>query len=157
MRENWTEVVTGAAVLAGAAAFLFYMLQSTGFATGGVSYPLTASFRSAEGVSVGTDVRMAGVKVGSVTAMKLDPTTFRALTTLAMAEAVPVPDDSTAVISSEGLLGGNFVEIMPGGSLSNYAPGAEVRDTQGAVSLVTLLMKFAGGAASGGSTPAAPQ
>ncbi|MBI1416486.1 MAG: outer membrane lipid asymmetry maintenance protein MlaD [Limimaricola sp.] len=157
MRENWTEVGTGAAVLVGAAAFLFYLLNSTGFAAGGVTYPLTASFRSAEGVSVGTDVRMAGVKVGSVVAMKLDPTTFRAQTTLAVADAVPVPDDSTAVISSEGLLGGNFVEIMPGGSLTNYAPGAEVQDTQGAVSLVSLLMKFVGGAASGSGTATGPQ
>jgi phospholipid/cholesterol/gamma-HCH transport system substrate-binding protein len=58
---------------------------------------------------------------------------------------VLLPDDSAIVISSEGLLGGNFVEILPGGSTDNLAPGAEIEDTQGAVSIITLLMKFAGG------------
>jgi phospholipid/cholesterol/gamma-HCH transport system substrate-binding protein len=65
-----------------------------------------------------------------------------------------VPDDSTLVISSEGLLGGNFVEIMPGGSPDNYPPGSEILDTQGAVSLLSLLVKFAaGGGANNEATP----
>ena len=56
-----------------------------------------------------------------------------------------MPDDSAAVISSEGLLGGNYVELLPGGSLTNFDPGSEIEDTQGAVSLVSLLAQFAAG------------
>ncbi len=155
MRESVSEVITGAAVLAGAVAFLFYAAQATGFSDSTAGYSLNASFRSAEGVKVGTDVRLAGVKVGTVTGMALNSDTFRADTTMSLIPAVQVPNDSTLVISSEGLLGGNFVEIMPGGSLDNYAPGAEILDTQGAVSLLSLLVKFAAG--SGGGNDGATQ
>ncbi|MBE3639016.1 outer membrane lipid asymmetry maintenance protein MlaD [Mangrovicoccus algicola] len=145
MSENVTEVAVGGAVLAVAAAFLFYALGTAGGMGGGSGYPLTASFRSAEGIGVGTDVRMAGVKVGAVTGMDLNAETFRAEATVQIENGIELPDDSAIVISSEGLLGGNFVEILPGGSAYNYEAGDEVLDTQGAVSLISLLMKFVGG------------
>ncbi|WP_108261045.1 outer membrane lipid asymmetry maintenance protein MlaD [Mangrovicoccus ximenensis] len=145
MSENATEVAVGGAVLAVAAAFLFYALSSTGGMSSSSGYPLTASFRSAEGIGVGTDVRMAGVKVGSITGMDLNAQTFRAEATVQINNGIELPDDSAIVISSEGLLGGNFVEILPGGSAYNYEAGDEILDTQGAVSLISLLMKFVGG------------
>ena len=146
MKENPTEVIVGAAVLAAAAGFLFFASQTTGFGKGAASgYDLRASFRSAEGVAVGTDVRLAGVKIGTVTGMALDPATFRAETVLTLINDIQIPADSTAVVASEGLLGGNFVEIMPGGSFDNLAAGDAFFDTQGSVSVVSLLMKFAGG------------
>ena len=112
---------------------------------GGGDYALAASFRSGEGITVGTDIRLAGVKVGTVSQMRLNEKTFRADTILSVKEGILIPDDSAAVISSEGLLGGNFVEIYPGGSLDNFSNGDEIEDTQGAVSLVSLLMKFVSG------------
>ncbi|WP_343079531.1 outer membrane lipid asymmetry maintenance protein MlaD [Ostreiculturibacter nitratireducens] len=145
MSENATEVVTGAAVLAAAVGFLIYVGQSTGFSGPAGAYELKASFRSVEGVSVGTDVRLAGVKVGTVTSLALNPVTFFADATVSIAEDIELPDDSAILVSSEGLLGGNFVEILPGGSLTNYAAGDEIEDTQGAVSVISLLMKFAAG------------
>ena len=145
MRENLTEVVTGTVVLAIAALFLTFALQRTGGGAGEGAYALVASFRSADGVAVGTDVRLAGVKVGSVTALELNPTTFRAEAEISLRGDVALPDDSAILISSEGLLGGNFVEIQPGGSPFNFEPGDEVTDTQGAVSLISLLLKFVGG------------
>lgn len=145
MSENVTEVAVGGAVLAVALGFLIFALSSTGGMGTNQGYPLTANFRSAEGVGIGTDVRMAGVKVGTITDMVLNPTTFRAEATMAIRNGIDLPDDSAVVISSEGLLGGNFVEILPGGSPFNYGSGDEVTDTQGAVSLITLLMKFVGG------------
>jgi phospholipid/cholesterol/gamma-HCH transport system substrate-binding protein len=69
-----------------------------------------------------------------------------------MRKDVAVPTDSTILISSEGLLGGNFVEVQPGGALEFLEPGGEIEDTQGAVSLITLLMKFAGGGSEGTAT-----
>jgi len=145
MSHSTTEITVGAAVLALGVGFAIYAGQIAGVGGGGAGYPLTASFRSAEGVSLGTDVRLAGVKVGTVTGIDLDPQTFRAMTTFTVQNGVSLPDDSSVVISSEGLLGGNFVEILPGGSPFNYEAGDEVLDTQGAVSLISLLLKFVAG------------
>jgi|SRR6056297_2650249 len=145
MSENKTEVVVGALVLAVALGFAAYAGKTTGIATGGGEYALNASFRSADGVGVGTDVRLAGVKVGRVTELRLDPGTYRAKAIFTVSEDIEVPDDSAVAISSEGLLGGNYVEILPGGSPFYFEPGDEIEFTQGAVSLVSLLMKFVSG------------
>jgi len=147
MAENsTTEVLVGGAVLALALGFFLYAANATGVGTGTDGhYDLKASFRSVEGVTVGTDVRLAGVKVGTITALDLNPQTFRADATFTVKDGVELPDDTAAVISSEGLLGGNFVELVPGGSPFNLEPGQEVLDTQGSVSLISLLMKFAAG------------
>jgi phospholipid/cholesterol/gamma-HCH transport system substrate-binding protein len=146
MTHNTTEVLTGAGVLAVAAGFLFYMAQVGGIGAGSSSDAIyTASFRSAEGIGVGTDVRLAGVKVGSVLDMDLDPATFRAETVLSVDPAVQLPEDTAIVISSEGLLGGSFVELLPGGSPFSLDPGSEILDTQSSVSIVQLLLKFVSG------------
>jgi phospholipid/cholesterol/gamma-HCH transport system substrate-binding protein len=149
MAYERAEILAGAAVLAVAAGFALYAVRGSGVVSEPDSYPLSASFRSVEGVTVGTDVRLAGVKVGTVTALTLNPETFFADAIISMRKDVAVPVDSTILISSEGLLGGNFVEVQPGGALETLEPGGEIEDTQGAVSLITLLMKFAGGGAEG--------
>ncbi|GGB24769.1 outer membrane lipid asymmetry maintenance protein MlaD [Allosediminivita pacifica] len=147
MSHSAGEVVVGGVVLAGALAFGLYTVQVTGLEFGGAGdgYQLSASFRSAEGVGVGTDVRLAGVKIGSVSGVALDPETYRAETTVTIRDGIEIPDDSAIVVASEGLLGGSFVEINPGGSPFYYGPGDQIQDTQGAVSLISLLMKFVGG------------
>lgn len=145
MTHSAAEVAVGGAVLAAALAFGLYTVQSTGFAFGSTGYELRASFRSVEGISVGTDVRLAGVKVGAVTGIALNAETYRADTTVSLNEGVQVPDDSVIAIASEGLLGGNYVEISPGGSLFYYEPGEEILDTQGSVSLLNLLLRYIGG------------
>ncbi|KIC51072.1 outer membrane lipid asymmetry maintenance protein MlaD [Tateyamaria sp. ANG-S1] len=146
MAENTTEVLVGGVVLAAAIGFAVYGAQVAGLgSSGGASYPLTASFRSLEGVNVGTDVRLAGVKIGTVTDVALNPETFRADTVVSVRSNTQIPDDSAIVISSEGLLGGNFVEIVPGGSPFYFEEGDEITDTQGSVSLISLLLKFVSG------------
>ena len=146
MAENATEVAVGGAVLAAAAGFLFYVVNATGVgSTPSGVYELGASFRSVQGIAVGTDVRMAGVKIGRVTDIRLDPTTFRAATVFSVQDGIEIPDDSAVAISSEGLLGGTYVEVLPGGSPFYLEPGTEIEFTQGSVSLVSLLMKFVGG------------
>jgi phospholipid/cholesterol/gamma-HCH transport system substrate-binding protein len=145
MSHNTTEVVVGGAVLAAAIGFVIYAGQATGFSQSSADYELEASFRSVEGVTVGTDVRLAGVKVGTVTAMDLNAETYRADTRFSIDDGIAIPDDSAAVVASEGLLGGNFVEILPGGSPFYYAAGDEIIDTQGSVSLIQLLMRFVAG------------
>lgn len=156
MTESATEVLTGLGVLAVAAGFLAYAAGGTGIVSRSDSYPLRASFRSVEGVTVGTDVRMSGVKIGSVTALALNPKTFFADATVSVRNDIAVPDDSTILVTSEGLLGGAFVEIQPGGSPTDLEAGAEIENTQGAVSVISLLMKF-GSAATGTTAGAPPQ
>lgn len=149
MSGHTTEVIVGGVVLAVAVGFLAYVGSATGFADRNNGYPLTASFRSLEGVVVGTDVKLAGVKIGTITDIELNPATFRADTHFEVKHGIDIPDDSAVVISSEGLLGGNYVEVLPGGSPFNFEPGAEIEDTQGAISLVNLLMKFVTGSDGG--------
>lgn len=151
MSHSVGEVLTGGAVLAVAAGFALYVAQGTGLRLGGDSYQLHASFRSIQGISAGADVRLAGVKVGTITDMRLNPTTYFADTTIAMNRGVLVPEDSAIVISQDGLLGGAYVEILPGGAPDDIAPGGEIEDTQGAVSLLSLLLKFVGGEGEGAS------
>ena len=100
---NMTEVLVGAVVLAGAIGFAVYAGQTAGISRGGETYALNASFRSLEGVTVGTDVRLAGVKIGAVTDVTLDVDTYRADTEFGISRGIEIPDDSAAVISSEGL------------------------------------------------------
>ena len=146
MSENRTELLVGAGVLAVAIAFLVYATGVTGTVRSGSGYDITASFRSVEGITVGSDIRLAGVKIGSVTGLSLNPKTFRADAELSIDEGIALPEDSSIVIASEGLLGGNFVEILPGGSPDDLEPGAQVADTQGAISLIQLLSRFVGSA-----------
>ena len=156
MAYERAEIATGAAVLAVALGFVVYAAQGAGLMQSPDSYPLTASFRSVEGITVGSDVRLAGVKIGTITELQLNPQTFFADAKILLRNDVLLPTDSSILISSEGLLGGNFVELLPGGALDNLAPGDEIEDTQGAVSLITLLLKFVGGEGDSPVEPAAP-
>ena len=152
MAEHRAEILTGAAVLAVALGFVLYATQGLDLSGQAGSYPLRASFRSVEGITVGSDVRLGGVKVGTITDLQLNPQTFFADATIAVQDPIQLPTDSAILISSEGLLGGNYVEIIPGGALENLGPGDEIEDTQGSVSLISLLMAFVGGK----SDPAEP-
>lgn len=146
MANSVTETLLGAAVLLTAVGFVAYGSQSTGLGVGGDGrYTLNARFGSVEGISVGTDVRLAGVKIGSVNKLELNPETYRAEVGLAINDVIKVPDDSDVKIASEGLLGGNYVEITPGGSEFMLEEGDEILLTQSAISFLNLLMKFVTG------------
>lgn len=145
MANSATETIVGGAVLAAAVGFLVFVSSSVGFGTTSNGYELKASFRSTDGVSVGTDVRMAGVKIGTVTELNLDPESYRAVMSLSVDNTMKIPDDSGVAISQEGLLGGTFVEIVPGASDFHFEEGGEFLETQGSVSLISLLLKFVAG------------
>ena len=144
MAENKLESAAGLLVVAAALGFVIFAGKGAGMGSGGDTYDLRASFRSIEGVSLGSDVKLAGVKVGTLTQVSLNPQTYMADAVLSLQKSVELPSDSAVLISSEGLLGGNFIELQPGGMPDVLAPGDEIEDTQGAVSLVSLLMKFVG-------------
>jgi len=144
MAENRLEILTGALVLAAALGFVAFAGHSAGIGSSPNTYPLKASFRSVQGISAGSDVKLAGVKVGKITSMTLNPDTYFADVVIQVEKQIQLPTDSAILISSEGLLGGNYVELVPGGLPDVLAPGDEIEDTQGAVSLVQLLLKFVG-------------
>jgi phospholipid/cholesterol/gamma-HCH transport system substrate-binding protein len=139
--RTW-EVLLGAVVVVAAAIFVFFALRTTGTTLSqSAGYELHATFRSAEGVRTGSEVRLAGVKIGTVTGLTLNPQTFRAEMTIGVDQTIELPLDSSIQVASEGLLGGVFIEILPGGDFDNLAAGDTFQDTQSAVSLIALLLR----------------
>ena len=138
MRENWAETVVGAVVLIGAAVFLGYLMTvgQVGPKAGG--YSVKARFGQVGALKEGDDVRVAGVRVGQVTGVTLDPKTYFAATELMIDRGVNLPSDSTAKITSDGLLGGAYISVEPGGAETMLKPGGEIQNTQGAVDLFGL-------------------
>lgn len=150
------ETLVGALVLAVAAAFLgFAMLQAGEAGGAGDGRELIARFDRADGIAPGADVRLSGVKVGSVSAVSLDRETYQARVTLVVAEDVPVPIDSVARVATDGLLGGAYVSIEPGGDVEMLPAGGEFEATQGSVDIITLFASLArSGQGQGGQTGA---
>ena len=146
LASNVSETLIGAAVLAVAGSFLYFASQSTGFSTEAGRYNLLASFRSVEGLSIGSDVKLSGVKIGTLTGVSLDPDTYQALTVMAIDNEVLIPDDADIKVLTNGLLGAAFLEITAGGSPFMLEPGGEIIYTQGSISLLNLLLKFSNGA-----------
>ncbi len=140
-RRNAAEVVTGAAVLLIAAGFLAYAVAHSGRSVA-AGYPLSARFDRIDGLNVGADVRMAGVKIGTVTSARVDPKTFLAEVGFTVQPGIELPKDSSAEITSDGLLGGKYLSLVPGGDSAVLQPGQVVTITQSAVSLEQLLGKF---------------
>lgn len=140
--RSLAEMLTGAVVLAIAGLFLGYAILHSGKAGTPTGLVLTARFDKIDGLNSGADVRIAGVKVGSVTAMRIDPQSFAAEVTLSVDPTLKLPSDSSAEITSEGLLGGKYVSIVPGGSDRVLANGGRITETQGSVSLESLLGRF---------------
>lgn len=138
--DSRAELFAGGIVLAVAAGFLLLAAGPRLMPGGG--YDLIAAFPNVEGIETGSEIRMAGVPVGRVTEISLNPETYLAEAKLRLRDGVLLPTDSAAVIQSDGLLGGAYLELQAGGSLDNLAPGDEIEDVQGAVSLLSLMMKF---------------
>jgi phospholipid/cholesterol/gamma-HCH transport system substrate-binding protein len=147
-RRGIAEVVTGAVVLVLAAGFLVFAVAHSGRSAVGASYKLHAQFDHIDGLNQGADVRIAGVKVGNVLDMTVDPKTFLAVVTLSVNDNIHLPKDTSAEITSESLLGGKFLNLTPGGTADDLKPGDAITITQSSISLEQLLGKFIFSAAS---------
>lgn len=145
MASNAAETLIGAAVLVAAGGFMFFAANTADISAGGGGYELVAKFRKAEGIDVGGDVRIAGVKVGSVSGMTLDSATYFAAVTFSVDHDVKIPEDSLAKITAASLLGDSYIALDPGASDIMLEPGEEVTFTQGSLSLTDLIVKFGGG------------
>lgn len=156
MSHNVVETVIGAVVLAIAAIFVIFAYRAADIApTSG--YELVAKFDKVDGLSVGADVRMSGIKIGSVKSTELEQPSFLALVRVNVANNVEVPDDSAIRILTDGLLGDTYLSVEPGGAPENLRPGDAFRFTQGSVNLMDLVGQaiYSGGGSGGGNGPGA--
>lgn len=140
-RHGVAETLTGAVVLVVALVFLGYAVAHSG-RSAGAGYPLRANFDHIDGLAVGGDVRIAGVKVGTVTDERIDPKTFVAVVTMTLRDDIQLPKDTGAAVTSESLLGGKYISLSPGGDETILKPGQTITVTQSSVSLEELLGKF---------------
>lgn len=161
MNRNAVETVMGAVVLVVAAAFLFFAYTTTQVnATGGTEY--TAQFDHVDGLRDGSDVKISGIKVGSVVSQSLDPRTFLATVKFTVAPQIKLPVDSVAIVASPGLLGDDFLSIEPGNEDKTIPPGGRITRTQSAMNLQSLIGQYIYGASQnkgqgGGAAPSSPQ
>src|ERR1700722_15964992 len=165
MKGNVLETVMGAVVLVVAALFLFFAYNTSQLRSV-KGYELFANFEHIDGIRDGSDVRVSGIKIGSVLGLTLDPKTFLATVRMSVEPSVKLPDDSVAEIVSSSLLGDKYLSLVPGGSDKDIAPGGRVKFTQSSISLEHLIGQMmssppakkpgeGGGASPGEGTPSA--
>lgn len=146
MKERLTETLVGLVVLIVAGVFAVYAANTMGSGENRDSMNLKAEFNSiGSAINTGADIRLAGVKVGTVTEIKLDAKKYEAVVTLNVRADLPIPDDSVAKITTDGLLGAAYISIEPGADDVNLKDGDSFQYTQGAVDLMGLLSQFASG------------
>ncbi len=157
MGRKGVETLVGVFVLLGMLGLLFLAVKAanlSGFG-GGDSYALVAYFDNIGGLKVRAPVRSAGVTVGRVSAITLDPKRYQGAVRIDIDRGVQFPSDSSARILTSGLLGDQYIGIEPGAQEKNFAPGDEIRQTQSAVVLENLISQFLFSKAADAGTPAA--
>ncbi len=147
--NNAAEVLIGAAVVAVAVIFLAFTYMRTG--TGSLSgYEVLAKLPKVDGLGLGTDVRVSGIKVGSVSDLVLDPQNFLVTVHMDIQKGIQVPTDSSMQVTQAGILGGQYISITPGGDDKMIAPGGFFENAQGSVDVNGLIQRFM-------SSPSSPQ
>lgn len=138
MNRNAVETVMGAVVLVVAAVFLFFA-YTTSQVSAVSGYQLKARFSNADGLKDGGDVRISGIKVGSIVSQALDPKSFQAMVTMSIDPSIKLASDSVAQITSSGLLGDKYISIEPGNEDEVLKAGGTITHTQAAMSLENLI------------------
>ncbi len=138
MRRNVIETVLGAVVLVVAGFFLAFAYKSADLRKV-EGYALTANFTSIGGLQNGADIRISGVKVGSIAGLSLDPKSFLAVVHLTIDPSIRLPRDTVALVASESLLGGKYLSLEPGGDPDTLKPGARIEYTQSTPGFEQLL------------------
>ncbi|TVR84617.1 MAG: outer membrane lipid asymmetry maintenance protein MlaD [Rhodospirillales bacterium] len=129
MQRHVIESVMGAVVILVAAGFTYIALDTARVGTR-AGYPVTAEFFRIGGLTVGSDVRLSGIKVGTVSETRLDPDTFDAVVVMIIDHGVSLPEDTVAGIESQGILGGKYVRLQPGSAEARIAAGGRIENTQ---------------------------
>lgn len=129
MRRNALETVMGAVVVCVALMFV-YFAYNTAQISSVPGYEINASFSKLGGLPVGSDVRISGIKVGSVANRHLDPVTYNAVITMTIADQIKLPTDTVAMIETEGPIGERYIRIEPGKGKEMLTPGATIVQTR---------------------------
>ena len=141
MRNNIFEIIVGTSVLACALYFFIFSFQKSDISTAN-TYQIFADFDNVDGITPGSDIKISGVKIGTVDSQTLNPNTYRARLRLNIENNVELPLDSSAKIASSGLLGGKYLSIIPGAEEDMLQKGGKIEFTQSSVSIEELLGKF---------------
>lgn len=141
MKQNIIEIAVGFIVIIVAVTFLAFAYNRDG---GEVDdgYILQARFQNAEGIVTGSDIMLAGIKIGDVKTLTLDRESFFAIMQMSIKKDIKLPKDSQAAIVSSGFLGGKFVSIVPGGDTEDFKDGDQIKFTQSSVNMESLIGKF---------------
>jgi len=142
MKSNIVETIMGAAVIVIGVGFFTYMYKSADVQAGTGGYRVNASFDGIDGITVGSDVRVAGIKVGSVVEQRLDTDIYEAAVVFAINPGVKLPTDSSAKVTSEGLLGDRYIDIEPGGDTTMLSEGGVIQYTQGPVDIISIVGEY---------------
>ena len=138
MGRNLVETLIGAVVLVVASVFLWFAYSMGGLKTVD-GYTLVGKFDRIDGLAEGSDVRLSGIKIGTVTKEEIDPQTYLAVVTMSIKPEIKLPTDSSAQVASDGLLGDKYLTLQPGGAEEMLKPGGEIEHTQGSVDIVSLV------------------
>jgi phospholipid/cholesterol/gamma-HCH transport system substrate-binding protein len=157
MGRKGIETLVGLFVLLGLAGLLFLALQAAnlGASRSGATYSVEARFDNIGGLKPRAPVRVAGVTVGRVTSIGVDPKTFQGVVRMDIEKAYAFPKDSAAKILTSGLLGDQYIGLEPGGDDANLAEGGVIAQTQSAVVLENLIGQFLTSRADSAGTPGA--
>ena len=153
MKQSNIELAVGAFVLLGIAAIVWFAIQAgAGVAIGGSTYKVNARFANIGGLRPGSQVFIAGVPVGRVEKIDLDPQ-YAAIVHMNVREDVRLPSDTIASVKTSGLIGDTFIALAPGADSRSLSPGGMITDTESAMDLESLIRRFAFGNVSPSPTP----
>jgi len=146
MKNNLFEIIVGTFVLSCAIYFFFFAFNKSGISTS-KTYQISAKFDNIDGIGSGSDIKISGVKIGTVANGEIDPTTYRAILKLDINKDIKLPADSSIKIVSSGLLGGKYLSIEAGSEDTTLKDGDKIQFTQSGVNFEELLGKFIFGSA----------
>jgi phospholipid/cholesterol/gamma-HCH transport system substrate-binding protein len=143
MKKLNIQLLTGIFVMIGIASFTYIAVTIGGVRfTQQAGYTLTAQFDSISGLQAGAIVEAAGVRVGTVSDIRFDPDTYKAIVSIRINQDVPVSEDATASIRTQGIIGEKFIKISQGGFPELLTDGDEIEMTESALSLEELISKY---------------
>lgn len=146
-QNNTVETIIGAIVVLVAAAFIVFAYRTT--SAGALSgYEISADLPRADGLNIGTDVRLSGIKIGTVSDLTLKPN-YLVTVHMRVRRDVNIPTDSSLVVTSSGFLGSSYLSISPGGDDTMIKDGGQITHTQGSVDLMGLVGRFINGGGGG--------
>jgi phospholipid/cholesterol/gamma-HCH transport system substrate-binding protein len=143
MKENYMETAVGIFVIIGIVCVGYLAIKLGKMEVlGSNTYPLNARFESTSGLKIGASVEMAGVQIGQVETISLDPESKMALVRVKIQDGITLKEDVIASVTTAGLIGDKYINLSPGGSDNILKPGGMITETESAVNLEALLSKY---------------